>query len=148
MIDSVPAGYVALDQAAARLVANISDREVYEWCRYLATASQKGDAGPKGDTGLPGPIGPAGPQDVAGLPGPVGPGGRVAASEQPSNATLPWRKRELAIILLHEALRNGALIGLVRDAGGLDPTFVSPAAIWITGAAVASSYPARSGHKG
>jgi plasmid replication initiation protein len=56
----------------------------------------------------------------------------------------------LAIDPAYFGIKGGRERWLYRVARkhGLDPTFVSPGAIWITGAAVGSSYPARSGHKG
>jgi hypothetical protein len=73
MIDPVPVDYVGLDEAVARLAADISDQEVHR--------EQK----------------------------------RPAAVEEFSRAELAWAKRELAIPMLHVALRDSALIGLVRD---------------------------------
>jgi hypothetical protein len=100
MIDPLPVGYVGLDEAVARLAADISDQEVHEEQKRLKRLDEA----------------------VARLAADISDQEvhkeqerQPTAVEEFSRAALDWAKRELAIRKLHVALRDGGLNGLVRD---------------------------------
>jgi hypothetical protein len=105
MIDPLPVGYVALDQAVTRLVRDISDQDFIEENRRVEENSRrfqsKDDNLAKEDAPCTWSNFPEAERD------------RIAAQQKAVD--ISWAKREIAISRLYAALCDGGLTGLVCE---------------------------------
>src|SRR5215212_8931482 len=105
MIDPVPVGYVALDQAVTRLVPDICDQDVIEEYPRIEENSRR----------LQSEDGNLANEDAPFTWSSLPEAERDLIAAQQKAADISWAKREIAISRLYAALCDGDLTGLVCE---------------------------------